>query len=126
MSTRNSDGTFKRGVSGNAKGRPVGSKGKHTKQKLENQLNDYGQKSFKALFELAEEARQKQEVNTAVKIYTFLAGKWFEIVVHNERVSIQQEKDAARLKSLEESVEEDNDLEGRVVQITFGSAANNG
>lgn len=89
---RNNDGTFKKGKSGNERGRPKGAAGKHSKAKLDSMTNVAGPRSFKKLQDLADKLEERGDLMGAVKIHVFIAGKWFELVFHNEKVELQRAK----------------------------------
>jgi hypothetical protein len=89
---RNPDGTIKKGHTLNRNGRPVGAKGKHSKAKLESLLNLAGPSSLKKLQELAATLEERGDVGAAIKIHVYLSGKWFELLIHNEKVELQRAK----------------------------------
>jgi hypothetical protein len=89
---RDSAGKFKKGVSGNPAGRKVGAKGKHSKAKLESMLSLAGPASLKKLQELAATLEERGDVGAAIKIHVYLSGKWFELLIHNEKVELQRAK----------------------------------
>ncbi len=89
---RDDKGKFRKGVSGNRNGRPVGSRGKHSKAKLESMLGLAGPQSLKKLQELAATLEERGDVGAAIKIHVYLSGKWFELLIHNEKVELQRAK----------------------------------
>jgi hypothetical protein len=80
--------------SGNLRGRPKGSKAKHkhSKTTLENLLFKYGADSIKKIMTMANEALAKGDTTTAFKCLVFISGKYYELVVHNEKISIQEKQ----------------------------------
>lgn len=96
--------------SGNKAGRPKGSKAKHkhSKQTLENLLFKYGADSIKKIMTMANEALAKGDATTAFKCLVFISGKYYELVVHNEKISIQEKQ----LKEKEKDTEEDDSSNG--------------
>lgn len=113
---RDDKGKFRKGVSGNRNGRPVGSKGKHSKAKLESMLSLAGPASLRKLQELAEKLELKGDVGAAIKIHVYLSGKWFELLIHNEKVELQRAKQSD-VEDMADTQEET--YEGVVVK--FGS-----
>lgn len=96
--------------SGNKFGRPKGSKGKHkhSKQTLENMLFKAGPDALKKIMTMANEALVKGDATTAFKCLVFISGKYYELVVHNEKISIQEKQ----LKEKEKDTEEDDSSNG--------------
>jgi hypothetical protein len=125
---RDDKGRFKRGVSGNVKGRPRNTKGnkhKHAKQTLETMLMSTGPAALKAIKKMADEELAKGNVNHAFKCYVFIADKYYQLVMHNDKVEIQAIKDEEQRKlkaqqQQDEDSEEDSTFQN--VIVTFGSA----
>lgn len=108
---RDDKGRFKKGSeSPNRKGRPVGSRGKHkfSKQTLENMLFKFGPDALKKIMTMANEALVKGDTTTAFKCLVFISGKYYELVVHNEKISIQEKQ----LKDKEKDTEEEESSNG--------------
>jgi hypothetical protein len=89
---RDEKGRPVKGQSLNPSGRPRGSKGKHSKAKLESMLSLAGPQSLKKLQELATTLEERGDVGAAIKIHVYLSGKWFELLIHNEKVELQRAK----------------------------------
>lgn len=96
--------------SGNKFGRPKGSKGKHkhSRQTLENLLFKFGPDALKKIMTMANEALAKGDATTAFKCLVFISGKYYELVVHNEKISIQEKQ----LKDKEKDNEEEESSNG--------------
>lgn len=96
--------------SGNKAGRPKGSRGKHrhSKQTLENMLFKAGPDALKKIMQMANEALAKNDTTTAFKCLVFISGKYYELVVHNEKISIQEKQ----LKDKEKDTEEEESSNG--------------
>ncbi len=108
---RDEKGRFKRGAaSPNPRGRRVGSKGKHkaSKMTLENMLFKAGPDALKKIMTMANEALAKGDATTAFKCLVFISGKYYELVVHNEKISIQEKQ----LKDKEKDNEEEESSNG--------------
>lgn len=108
---RDEKGRFKRGAaSPNPRGRRKGSKGKHlhSKQTLENMLFKAGPDALKKIMQMANEALAKGDATTAFKCLVFISGKYYELVVHNEKISIQEKQ----LKDKEKDTEEEESSNG--------------
>ena len=102
--------------SGNKAGRPKGSKAKHKHSKvtLENLLFKYGADSIKKIMAMANEALVKGDTTTAFKCLVFISGKYYELVVHNEKISIQEKQ----LKEKESKEEEESSNGYTTVEFT--------
>ena len=102
--------------SGNKAGRPKGSKAKHKHSKvtLENLLFKYGADSIKKIMAMANEALVKGDTTTAFKCLVFISGKYYELVVHNEKISIQEKQ----LKEKESNEEEESSNGYTTVEFT--------
>lgn len=96
--------------SGNLRGRPRGTKGKqkHSKVTLENMLFKFGPDALKKIMTMANEALVKGDATTAFKCLVFISGKYYELVVHNEKISIQEKQ----LKDKEKDNEEEESSNG--------------
>lgn len=96
--------------SGNKAGRPKGSKAKHKHSKvtLENMLFKFGPDALKKIMTMANEALVKGDATTAFKCLVFISGKYYELVVHNEKISIQEKQ----LKDKEKDNEEEESSNG--------------
>jgi hypothetical protein len=125
---RNPDGTFPKGKSGNLKGRPRGTKGnkhKHAKASLETLLMSSGPAAIRAIKKMADEEMAKGNINHAFKCYVFIADKYYQLVMHNDKIEIQAIKDEEQRKlkaqqQRDEDSEEENTYQN--VIVTFGSA----
>lgn len=115
---RNSKGQFPRGVSGNPLGRTKGAKGKHSKAKLDSMLNLAGPTSLKKLQEIAEKYELKGDLGGAMRIHVFIAGKWMELLIHNEKIELQKAKESD-VKELENTPAE----EYQGVVVKFGTVS---
>jgi hypothetical protein len=113
---RDDKGRFSKGKSGNPSGRRPGAKGKHSKAKLESMLSLAGPASLKKLQELAATLEERGDVGAAIKIHVYLSGKWFELLIHNEKVELQRAKQSD-VEDMADTQEET--YEGVVVK--FGS-----
>ena len=58
---RNSDGTFKKGVSGNPRGRGKNNQSKLNKTKMVTSLNKHGLQSIEAILRIAKKAEKNEE-----------------------------------------------------------------
>ncbi len=126
---RNPDGTIKKGHSLNLRGRPKGSgkgnKHKHAKASLETLLMSSGPAAIRAIKKMADEEMAKGNINHAFKCYVFIADKYYQLVMHNDKVEIQAIKDEEQRKlkaqqQRDEDSEEENTYQN--VIVTFGSA----
>jgi hypothetical protein len=111
---RDDKGRFKAGVSGNAKGRPKGTTGnkqRAAKASLENLLMKEGPDALRKIKEIADKALLSGELNQAMKCYVFISEKYYQLVIHNDRVEIQQIKDeqARALKQQQQEAEDTED-----------------
>lgn len=125
---RNADGTIRKGYSLNTKGRPKGTTGnkhKASKANLENMLLKEGLASMKAIKAMADKAAESGDLTTAFKCYVFVADKYYQLVIHNDRIEMQAIKDEeqARLKQqkLDAETTEDPSTYQNVI-VTFGTA----
>lgn len=102
--------------SGNLRGRPRGTKGKqkHSKATLENMLFKFGPDALKKIMTMANEALAKGDATTAFKCLVFISGKYYELVVHNEKISIQEKQ----LKEKESNEEEESSNGYTTVEFT--------
>lgn len=102
--------------SGNLRGRPRGTKGKqkHSKATLENMLFKFGPDALKKIMTMANEALVKGDATTAFKCLVFISGKYYELVVHNEKISIQEKQ----LKEKESNEEEESSNGYTTVEFT--------
>ena len=102
--------------SGNLRGRPRGTKGKqkHSKVTLENMLFKFGPDALKKIMTMANEALAKGDATTAFKCLVFISGKYYELVVHNEKISIQEKQ----LKEKESNEEEESSNGYTTVEFT--------
>lgn len=104
--------------SGNPTGRKkgtTGSKHKASKARLETLLMKHGPESITAIKEMAQLALEKGDLNTAFKCHIWIGDKFYQLVIHNEKVQIQELKDKQKID------EEDTD-EGETfhnVEISF-------
>jgi hypothetical protein len=112
---RDNKGRFAKGKSGNTSGRTVGSKGKHTKAKLENLLNKMGVDALIKIQEIAEQAVKSGQLALGFKCYFALADKYYSLTIHNDRVEIAAAKDA------KEDNTDDMDYTMPPVQLSFVS-----
>lgn len=116
---RNEKGQFQRGISGNPAGRKKGTKGskhKYAKSKLETMLNKCGLESFEQIMQLGKEAAAKGDINTAIKCFVFVGGKYYELTIHNDKILMQEQK------KRDADNEEENSDEGEQftnVEISF-------
>lgn len=117
---RDESGRFRKGVSGNPNGRKkgtTGSKHKASKARLETLLMKHGPESITAIKEMAQLALEKGDLNTAFKCHIWIGDKFYQLVIHNEKVQIQELKDKQK-----EDDEEDHSDEGETfhnVEISF-------
>lgn len=119
---RRKSGQFKRGQSGNPKGRPVSSKNRHSKDKLEALVNRGGASGLQMIMKIMKEAYDDKDKNLAVKCAVTLADKYYHLTLHNEKLEIQktEAKKKTTKSGSDESDEDDNDF-GQVVEFTFAS-----
>lgn len=113
---RDQSGKFRKGVSGNPAGRKKGTKNSASKAKLDNLADKYGSMAFKKIFEMGEAAAAKGDMTTAYRCYSFVAGQYVTITIHNDRMQLQRSS-----KCPEELTEEEsNDLQnGAIIQVNF-------
>ena len=119
--SRNNDGTFAKGKSGNPAGRRPGSKGKFAKQKLENMLQKAGPEALQLIMDSAKKLLEKGELVAGSKLLIPVMDKWYTLTIHNDKIQIAEEKDI-KAKSEEED-DEDSSYEGNVFQVSFSSTA---
>ena len=116
---RDDKGRFAKGKSGNPRGRKKGTTGnkhKFAKQSLENMLFKFGPEALKNIMKMAQDAMQKNDGVTAFKCLVFISGKYYDLIVHNEKISIQE----AQMKAKAESEEESQDTsDNGQVEVTF-------
>lgn len=131
LEIRDDKGRFKKGVSGNLAGRRKGAgkgtKHKHAKSTLETMLLSTGLASLKAIKKMADDELLKGNINHAFKCYVFIADKYYQLVMHNDKLEIQAIKDEEQRKlkaqqQRDEDSEEDSTFQN--VIVTFGSATN--
>lgn len=118
-SIRDESGKFKKGVSGNAKGRPrntKGSKHKYAKSTFENKLNKAGPEAFDEIMAIGREARAAGDIGTALRCFMWVGGKQYEMIVHNDRIEIQELK---RIQKEKESEDEQDDEVFEAPQVSF-------
>ena len=129
MEIRDDKGRFRKGVSGNLAGRRKGSgkgnKHRHSKANLETLLMSSGPAAIRAIKKMADEEMAKGNINHAFKCYVFIADKYYQLVMHNDKVEIQAIKDEEQRKlkaqqQRDEDSEEENTYQN--VIVTFGSA----
>lgn len=118
--SRDEKGKFRKGVSGNRNGRPVGSKGKFAKAKLENMLNKAGPEALQLIMDSAKKLLEKGELVAGSKLLIPVMDKWYTLTVHNDRIQIAEEKDK---KAQLEDEEDNSSYEGNVFQVSFSSTA---
>ena len=99
---RRKDGTFAKGRSGNAAGRPKGTKNKYAKAKLENMLNSMGVNALKQIEEIAKKAVAQGQLQLGMKCYMIIFDKYYALTIHNDRSEIQEQKDKAKELAQEE------------------------
>lgn len=114
---RDNAGRFVKGKSGNIKGRPKGSKGKASKQRLDALLNKVGPESILQIKKMADLAFTKGDLVTGFKCYFALADKYYQLTIHNEKMEIRQ---AERKEKFSEDDEDDYDIDdGSVVSFSL-------
>lgn len=125
---RNPDGTIKKGHSLNLRGRPKGSgkgtKHRHSKATLETMLMSTGPAALRAIKKMADEQLAKGNVNHAFKCYVFIADKYYQLVMHNDKIEIQAIKDEEQRKlKAQQQRDEDSEEESTYqnVIVSFGS-----
>lgn len=118
---RKKNGQFRRGVSGNVKGRPVRSKNKHSKEKLESLVNRGGAAGLQMIMKIMKEAYDAEDKNLAVKCAVTLADKYYHLTLHNEKLEIQKTEAKKKTTKSDDIDEEDSNDFGQVVEFTFAS-----
>lgn len=114
--TRDNKGKFVAGVSGNPLGRRKGTKNQASKQKLDNLADKYGSLAFKKIFEMGQAAQDKGDAALAYKCYSFVAGQYVTITIHNDRIM----HSTSNKRPEELSDEQDDDLQnGAIIQVNF-------
>ena len=102
--------------SGNPKGRPRNSKNQASKQKLDNLADKYGSLAFKKIFEMGQEAQDKGDAQLEYRCYSFVAGQYVTITMHNDRIL----HSTSNKRPEELSDEQDDDLQnGAIIQVNF-------
>lgn len=71
-------------------------------------LFKFGPDALKKIMTMANEALVKGDTTTAFKCLVFISGKYYELVVHNEKISIQEKQ----LKDKEKDTEEEESSNG--------------
>ena len=105
--------------SGNPKGRPRNSKNQASKQKLDNLADKYGSLAFKKIFEMGQEAQDKGDAQLEYRCYSFVAGQYVTITMHNDRIL----HSTSNKRPEELSDEQDDDLQnGAIIQVNFRKA----
>lgn len=94
---RDDKGRFKKGSeSPNKFGRPKGTKGskhKASKAKLESLLLSEGPEAILKIKEIAEKALLDKDLSTAFKCYVWIGDKYYSVIIHNDKLEIQQARD---------------------------------
>lgn len=116
---RDGSGKFVKGTSGNPLGRRKGTKNSASKAKLDNLADKYGSMAFKKIFEMGEAAQEKGDLASAYRCYSFVAGQFVTITLHNDRMEVNK----SNKKPDELSEEESDDIQnGAVIQVNFRKA----
>lgn len=105
--------------SGNPAGRKKGTKGskhKASKAKLETLLMQGGPESFKAIQEIANKALAEGDIGTALRCHFFVGTKYYELILHNDRIEIQELK---RIQKEKDSEQEQDDEVFEAPQVSF-------
>jgi hypothetical protein len=117
---RDPSGKFVKGApSPNKLGRPRGTKGsKHkiSRAKLETLLMSAGPESFKQIQEIAALALANQDIGTALRCHFFIGQKFYELVVHGDRLEVQELK---RIQKEKDSEQEQDDEVFEAPQVSF-------
>lgn len=116
---RDEKGRIKKGHSLNLKGRPKNSKGskhKYAKSTLENKLNKMGPEAFDEIMAIGREARASGDIGTALRCFMYVGGKQYEMIVHNDRIEIQELK---RIQKEKDSEQEQDDEVFEAPQVSF-------
>jgi hypothetical protein len=117
---RDPSGKFVKGApSPNKSGRPKntkGSKHKVSRAKLETLLMSAGPESFKQIQEIAALALANKDIGTALRCHFFIGQKFYELVVHGDRLEVQELK---RLQKEKESEDEQDDEVFEAPQVSF-------
>lgn len=107
---RDAKGRFIKGISGNSAGRGKGKQSKLNKVKMVTALNKHGIASLEAIVRIAKKAEKDGQLATSMKGHSFIAEKYLNAVV-------QQEKLALELEKLRKKAEDDNDDEQTVDEV---------
>lgn len=119
---RKKNGTFRRGQSGNLKGRPKNTKNKHSEEKLTSLLNRGGAAGIQMVTKIMYEAYEKEDRNLAMKCGVWLGEKYYQVTLHNQKLEMQRLADKKKEKVSEEDEEEVEDYTKTGVVFTFGAA----
>lgn len=113
---RDGSGKFVKGVSGNPLGRKKGTKNSASKARLENLTDKFGSLAFKEIYQMGKEAQERGDITNAYKCFSFVAGQYVTITLHNDRMQVQQ----SNKRPEELSDEQDDDLQnGAIIQVNF-------
>lgn len=116
---RDGAGKFVKGVSGNPLGRRKGTKNSASKARLENLADKFGSLAFKEIYLMGKEAQEKGDLASAYRCYSFVAGQFVTITLHNDRMEVNK----SNKKPEELSDEESDDIQnGAIIQVNFRKA----
>jgi len=92
MSERDEKGKFKKGVSGNKNGRPRNSSNAVSKKKFDTMLRTHGDNAIEMVSKIALEMYQRGELKESLKAYFWLGDKRWSMIVHEDKLTIEEEK----------------------------------
>ena len=92
MSERDEKGKFKKGVSGNLRGRPRNSSNAVSKKKFDTMLRTHGDNAIEMVAKIALEMYQRGELKESLKAYFWLGDKRWSMIVHEDKLTIEEEK----------------------------------
>jgi hypothetical protein len=104
---RDEKGRLLKGVALNPKGRPKLAKNRNSKLKMESMLNMAGPKALKDLQVQATKCLKAGDINSFIKINMFIAGEWFTVTLHNEKMEMTKMKEKNAKKAKEQELDSD-------------------
>lgn len=112
---RRKNGTFAKGVSGNAAGRTPNSTNKINKAKVVTAINKNLVNTLNKILLVGDKALAKDELNTALRAYTAYAAEGLKLLTSQERLA----NDMAKLAAKGDNAEDNQDDEVGQAIIEF-------
>jgi len=114
---RDEKGRPVKGQSLNKKGRPVGTKNKFAKAKLENMLGSAGPEALKLIMETAKKLLEAGKLESGARILLPVFDKYYQLTLYNDKLVLQEQKEKESASDDEAS----STTDGQVIQVTFGN-----